>query len=316
MSNSATGGTATVGVASEGTAGIINGPSVRALVPGGAIASITTGVINSPDATVVTTTNAGVVSDTFSTGIRGRHQVSTTGVNPNGSYRPTYRLEVSDWGTYRYADMQIQCSNDAAIVGATIGALCFVNAAGFAFSGNSGSSVHGSCSNTGAWTFPVSIATQKILARTNGTTPSTGEIGEVIEAINAATVTCNTTAGTWTTVTNLSISLSAGVWDLDSFVSVYADGSNGTGGNGRGLQAELFDSTNNVVLRRITAGFINAAKGVEITPFQNKHPITVSSPITVTVRVSSVENSSATTITTMRTNQFTTTEYLRAIRRA
>jgi hypothetical protein len=63
MSNSATGGTATVGVASEGTAGIINGPSVRALVPGGAITSVTTSTIKSTDgATAITTAAGGAVT--------------------------------------------------------------------------------------------------------------------------------------------------------------------------------------------------------------------------------------------------------------
>lgn len=67
----------------------------------------------------------------------------------------------------------------------------------------------GSATAAGAWTFPVSISTQKIFGRTNGSTPSTGEIGESIAATG--------TNGSFTNNNNfdaLSITLGVGVWEV------------------------------------------------------------------------------------------------------
>lgn len=349
MSSSVLQGQATVGAAAEGTAGIITGPGVRALVPGGTITSVTTSTIKSTDGATAIATSAGgavtvgpattsAVVQKINTGSPAVNALSANisagqigfGTNTNNKTSPCVfgrtdtvdtnglvlraytndtnaaadmQFQVSEnddsdfatttspaYGFYRhttvlgsvtragawtwgsaslssyhaingtvvsnclasanqayisgknYCNLMCNVSGDAganterALVTQTGYAGLVLSASGtFNFRVNqtnaqtAGSALVttneisiGSATAAGAWTFPVSIATQKIFGRTDGSTPSTGEIGESIAATG--------TNGSFTNSNNfnaLSITLGVGVWEVSG--NLYVDPSANAG---------------------------------------------------------------------------------------
>jgi len=133
-----------------------------------------------------------------------------------------------------------------------------------------------------------------VKAAATGAAISAGYAGYVQEATRGSDVNLSTTAGTFTDITGLSISLDPGVWEIESFGAIYVQGAAGTGQSGRVGVWQITDNSNNIQ-RENRCGFINS---VQANTFMNcfvKTRLLVTTTTTYKARAASIENSGATT---------------------
>lgn len=150
-------------------------------------------------------------------------------------------------------------------------------------------------------TLPLQISggnvTGPVLGSTSGTAPAAGYVGEVKESIiTAGNVTGSTTAGTFTDLSH-NIILGVGVWDLTAFGSFLTNTCSGVGLAGRLVRVQIWNSTDSSEVISNLSGITQAAKASEISFISlNKSFVVTSGTKTITVRFTTIENSTATTL--------------------
>lgn len=150
-------------------------------------------------------------------------------------------------------------------------------------------------------TLPLQISggnvTGPVLGSTSGAAPAAGYVGEVKESIiTTGNVTGSTTAGTFTDLSH-NIILGVGVWDLTAFGSFFTNTCSGVGIAGRIVRAQIWNSTDNSEVISNLSGITQAAKASEISFISlNKSFVVTSGTKTITVRFTTIENSTVTTL--------------------
>lgn len=130
----------------------------------------------------------------------------------------------------------------------------------------------------------------QIKGRTSSTTSLTGYFGEEIKAISSSSVTVNSTPAynTWYDITGLSITLTAGVWDLSAMGS-FTMGTNSATWGSQNISFNLAvrDSSNNIIYNGWSASSASPNWGtrmiITLTPYRVQ--ITSSTTYKLSLRV-------------------------------
>ena len=134
-----------------------------------------------------------------------------------------------------------------------------------------------------------------VLGAQTGAAVSAGYVGEVIEATRTSDVVLSASANTPNDITGLSVSLTPGVWEVESFSGIYIQGAAGTGQSGRLARLQITDNSNNVQ-REVVCGFTNSVVANGWHHCIAKVRLTVTSGTTTyKSRADTIENSGATT---------------------
>jgi hypothetical protein len=135
-----------------------------------------------------------------------------------------------------------------------------------------------------------------IKGSTTGTAPAAGFLGEVIESTSVNVLTGSITAGTATDL--CSVTLTAGVWEIEAQAMLYMAGGNGTVIQGR-LGNLLITDNSNTVIRSALSGMCNTNCTPIVSQVVVRQRITISSTTTYKSRFTSIENETPSTITAL-----------------
>ena len=138
------------------------------------------------------------------------------------------------------------------------------------------------------------VGARNVVRDTTGTAVPTGFIGELQEATRTSDVALSTTAGTLTDITGLSITLTPGVWEIESGGQVYMSNAAGTSSNGRLIAWYITDNANNIQRVQLN-GFYNAGYPFGYSLMYVKTRVLVTTTTTYKARATTGENSAATT---------------------
>lgn len=141
------------------------------------------------------------------------------------------------------------------------------------------------------------VSAGQLLGTNTNDSAASGKVGEFISATGTQT-TLSTTAGTYTSITSASVSLTAGDW-MVAYRAVYDTNTNtGTGADFRYMYLQLYNSTDSALLDAIILGYANATiPGANRNRVQGTGMVRVSLAATKTVilRGGTEEVNSATT---------------------
>ena len=140
-------------------------------------------------------------------------------------------------------------------------------------------------------------AAQRLGTNTNDAA-SAGNIGEYPTlSTNSTTVTGNTSAGIYTDC-GVSLSLTAGDWDVEGWSTVQMIVSSGTGAVGIIGVVDLTDNSNNSQQKALN-GYCNATNGETYTQIFTKARISITATTTYKLRFSFVTNSGSPSVTSL-----------------
>lgn len=103
------------------------------------------------------------------------------------------------------------------------------------------------------------VGARNVVGDTTGTAVPQGFIGEELIATRTSNVSGSTTSASYTDITGLSLTLTPGVWDVESFATVTVEGATGTAGQGFTCHLVLTDSSNAIITGAL-GGIANASQ--------------------------------------------------------
>ena len=149
-----------------------------------------------------------------------------------------------------------------------------------------------------------SNSSNRLKGVTDGVAIPAGYVGEIQEVTSTTGTILSTTAGTLTDV-GLSLTLTAGIWDIEAYICIGYVVTAGTGNVGRNGFIAITDNSNNV-LRGAVGGFCNQSTSTQNSWLSVKLRINVSSTTTYKVRGGTLENTTASTAITVTTTASST----------
>ena len=134
-----------------------------------------------------------------------------------------------------------------------------------------------------------------VKASATGAAIPAGYVGELIESTRSSDVFLSSASNSPTDITGLSITLTPGVWEMETAASIYIYAASGTGQAGRLSRLQITDNLNNVQREQL-CGFTNSVVAAGWNHCIVKTRVTVTSGTAIyKSRADTVENAGATT---------------------